>query len=104
VEAFFESFNKDPRLLVATLGGILIGVGLIWVVAIEIAKRFNSADLKVNSGATWPDVVLYICKVLPPDELVPVMFIAIGAALAFGAVWNAPAAAGGAAAASPSPK
>lgn len=102
MEAFFESFNKDPRLLVATLGGILIGVGLIWVVAIEVIKRLDSAELNVKTGATWPDVVLYICKVLPPDELVPVMFIAIGAALAFGAVWNAPVA-GGAAAASPSP-
>ena len=102
MEAFFESFNKDPRLLVAMLGGILIGVGLIWVIAIEVFKRFNSATLNVNDSATWPQVVLYICKVLPPDELVPVMFIAIGAALAIGAVWNAPVA-GGAATASPTP-
>ena len=91
----------DPRLVVVWLGGILIGVGLIWIVWIQVSRMITTTT--DAPAPNWPAVVMYLLQHLAPEYLVPLTLIAIGAAVAVGGVWTAPAAAGGAAAASPTP-
>jgi hypothetical protein len=92
----------DPRLAVVLLGGLLIVSGLVWIGWIEVSKRI--AETKDVPAPNWQAVVMYLLQHLAPEYLVPLTLIAIGAAMAVGGVWTAPAAAGGAATASPTPK
>ena len=96
-----EDAATDPRLVVAWLGVLLVVFGLIWIVWTEWRKRKQTLA-ELSDDVTWPHVVLYIFKRVPAEHFVAFLLIVLGAAVAVGAVWNAPAA-GGAATASPTP-
>jgi hypothetical protein len=84
-----EDAVADPRFLVAQLGGLLILFGLVWIVVTEVAERKTTRTELTTTD--WPDVVRYVLTRVPAKHFVAVLLIVLGAAVAVGAVWTAPA-------------